>query len=815
LTKCPPKYKNLNEIQSYSEQKYATVQWAEQNCENDEYLKQEVDELNYRSPARIRKRWKPILVDDEKSYGYILNPNNVVTFSDLVNHTFTVDFNAMDNIDEEKSDCAFINYIDSNNVEHQCATVPMVQSDTLNTDCRDYTPGQGINSFWYCGFDKNKPYRASPDWIKDELDTEIPAVARAQTITIPDGIENGVLESVDLRVESNGTTGSNWGSPLIVQLRKCVKKKVEKTKWSKKQKKSVPHSPKQYEYIYFPVGDTYHPLATAKYQPSKVTSGLFNFKFDKGVVVNSGEHYALCFLSPLSHWDNCPRIGGWGRNCAKDKYTGGDAFLSEHNGRAWKRYGKNDNSVAQYRLGKYTPLDFAFQCHIREYSEGYDTDEDFFLYLKPIQLNPIKSIQLVPVGYGDEAQLTDLTLEFQVSKTGKANSWVTLQSNDLSINFSPDPVTGEYPHFAYIRVKMNTADSADAPYLDSLKVIVAMDTPKEMYVRTMKYTPKVSPMLGANAWSKIFSNFETDPDVKGTAEIISEKTGMEHFDIITANELENYTHIPGLDVAKITDEDLTVRYNYLMTDVNALKILKAAKVYVKPYTYTSGGETITHPMSFADGIQFDNSPAYPIVSGVLHPLNNSAPVPISEWMDYVFDYDKDILKFNEVMNQYTDNNTTVTQGIEEYLPVGTLEITYQQIFIQDLTASDIGLREDSEGFILDYFKEDFIINESDVENQYVQLKFMPCDPIRELVIDDTEYLEDIHFTVDYQNKRVMFPINNVEQSSTLLTDNLGKDMYVVYTPNLEDTGLVIGYRGIRNNTDKQMRIKDNYIEYKV
>ena len=45
MAKCPPQYKNLNEIQSFSEQRYATVQWAEQNCENDEYLKQEVDEL--------------------------------------------------------------------------------------------------------------------------------------------------------------------------------------------------------------------------------------------------------------------------------------------------------------------------------------------------------------------------------------------------------------------------------------------------------------------------------------------------------------------------------------------------------------------------------------------------------------------------------------------------------------------------------------------------------------------------------------------------------------------------------------------------
>ena len=95
------------------------------------------------------------------------------------------------------------------------------------------------------------------------------------------------------------------------------------------------------------------------------------------------------------------------------------------------------------------------------------------------------------------------------------------------------------------------------------------------------------------------------------------------------------------------------------------------------------------------------------------------------------------------------------------------------------------------------------------------MKFAPCDPIRELVIDDVEYIEDIHFTVDYTNQRILFPIIDVNLSSTLLTENIGKEMYVVYTPNLEDAGLSIGYRGVRTNTDKQMRIYENYLEYKV
>lgn len=820
MAKCPPNYKNLNEIQSFSEQRYATVQWAEQNCENDEYLKREVDELNYRSPARIRKRWKPITVDEINSYGYLINPNNIVTFSNKTGDTFTIDFSEFSHIDQNKSDCDFTVYKDSNDVEHQCATIPKEQTSNINYQCRNMTSGIHSNSFWYVGFDKNKPYQIRPDWLKTPrgyMDKEIPSVCRAQTITIPSGIEDGILESVDLRIENNGSYHTNWGSPLYVLLCKTHLVKSEKKQWDKKKKKAVSYNPKQYENIAFPHTNPHQALAISEFQPSKITPGFQNFKFNKKVVVNAGEQYSLVFMSPLSHWDHCPRIGGWGLNCDKHKYEGGDAFLSENNGRKWKRYGKNDTTPnMQYKLGMYTPQDFGFQCHIREYgSENYKTGEDYYLYLKPIHLNPIKSIQLVPNGYGSEAQLTDLTLEFQVSQSGRANSWITLNPSDLSITFNPDSSTGEYPHFAYIRVKMRTEDTSDAPFLESLKVIVTMDAPKEMYVRTERYQPKSTPMLGASAWSKIFSNFETDPSVTGTCEIIKDQPVMEHFDIITAAELDQYTYIEELDETKITDVDLSVRYDYLMNDDDALNILREHKVYVKPYTYTHNGTSTTHPMSFSEGIKFDNSPAYPIVSGTLEPAGNEPALALSEWIDYRFDYDNDLLIFNSVMNQYTDNNTTITEGIEEFLPVGALEITYQPIFIQNLNRKEVGLREDSEGFVLDYFKEEYTINDEDVTNRYIQLKFEPCDPIRELVIDDVEYLEDIHFTVDYLKNRVEFPVIDVNQSKTLLNENLGKDMHVVYTPNLDDAGLVLGYRGIRTDTSKQMRIKDNYIEYKV
>ena len=57
---CKPVYKNLNKIAAAGEQRYAVTQWADQNCENDEYLKQECERLDYRINPYVRKRFNPI-----------------------------------------------------------------------------------------------------------------------------------------------------------------------------------------------------------------------------------------------------------------------------------------------------------------------------------------------------------------------------------------------------------------------------------------------------------------------------------------------------------------------------------------------------------------------------------------------------------------------------------------------------------------------------------------------------------------------------------------------------------------------------------
>ena len=74
--KCPANYKNLNEIQSFSEQMYPTVQWANQVCMNDEYLKQLLEQLEYLTPPAVRKRFYPLIFDENSSWGCQVNTLN-------------------------------------------------------------------------------------------------------------------------------------------------------------------------------------------------------------------------------------------------------------------------------------------------------------------------------------------------------------------------------------------------------------------------------------------------------------------------------------------------------------------------------------------------------------------------------------------------------------------------------------------------------------------------------------------------------------------------------------------------------------------
>lgn len=803
LSKCNPEYKNLNEIQSFSEQTYATVQVMNQACKNDEYLFQEIELLKYSSNPVVRKRYAPILLDELNSWGCTVSGKNVI-FNNNAPEPILIDFNDMKYVDEVNSDCAFETVPNNDGTNTRKAVVPHPDNPTVNLTCRNHQGGV-VDAYWYVGFDRTKNYQTRPEWVKDWKESTIPAIARAQTFKIPTGV-NGKLESVDLMINTEGSIYCGWGSPLYVQLWRTKDFHATKTYWDKTTKKQKRYNPDQWEYIKYPQGYPYDALATAEYNPMKTSPGWTNMKFDKTINVAAGESYTLVFLSPLSHPSHCPMIGGFTRHRG-NKYADGDAFLSENNGRTWIRYGKNAENIAttDYKLGKYSPSDFAFQCHILTGQSNRKPNEWFDLYLKPIRSNPVKVVEINPIDVDGNASHATKQLIFQVSTDGY--TWTPL-GNDNTVSLSPGS-DGEYPKVILVRARMKSIPSSgdtttDTPYISKFKVTLTTEAPKEFYARTHVYNPKLDAMLGASVWGKVYAPFECEPTVEGSVEIIEAKEVTEHFEVITAENLDNYVKtVDGnkycifdetIDADALTDEDVEDRYDYLIDHPRVAQIFKENNVLIKPYTYTSGNNTVTDMMGFKDGIPLVNYPAYPLSEVKVEPVATEARIEsYTEWVDFTVDYD------NKNLNFYYEENRLV---IDDF-PTGSLAVTYNPVFIKDLTSNEVG--EDG-GLILDYFKEEIIIGDTEFQDRKVTLRAPAVDPIKEVFLNEVEIYEDVDFTVDYDSHTLIFNEGKLDLKDTLT---------IVYTPNLEDTGIMIGYKAKRGNMDKQMFIKPNYIEYKV
>ena len=824
VEKCKPDYQNVNTVKSFSEQSAATVQVMNRICQNEEYLYQRSEKLNYLSPPAMRKRFNPVLIDPDKSYGYRSTEdekgNGIIVFDNNTQPSIPqIDFSDMSLIDEVNSTCNFESWKDGQGNFHHRAIVPHKTTSTLNTSCKNWDL-EGVNSAWYCGFDKNKPYEIRPDWINDPFDVEIPGICRAQTIVIPSGITNTsnkhcFLEAVTLHLESQGNSNSNWASPLYVQLWNVESKNYPRTEYKNNQ--NVPISGE--DTIYVPKGDPRTPLAQGIFYPSETSPTNFTVVFDRPVKVNSGEHYAIVLLSPLSHWDHAPRIGGWGRNCNVTKDNGGDAFLSEDNGQTWIRYGHNDDKLtpSEYKLGRLTPQDFAFQAHIRVYEDGYDNENTYYLYLKPIQTNPITSMYISYLGEGGASNEDGLTCEIQYSIDGK--NWYTPETS--LVTFSPDS-NGNYPRILFLRAVLATDSTSEAPYLDWINVILTTELPKKLYVRTPFYNPKITPMLGANLWGRVYAPWELIPsnveDVECKVEIIQDKISKEHFHIVTVDELDLFTGlsdegVPILDSSELTGNSDS-RASYLIDNPSIINKLKKHHVYVKPYTLNN----VEHLFSFENfdnegnpilgGLKLDNSPAYPLDSVIIQPYGTEKVKAYGEWYEFDVDYVSDTL--------------TLTRSVLDSMPVGALSVSYNKVLIQDLTLDEVGDRVDDEtglreqGLILDYFKEQIFIGNEILESRKVPLRMVPLDPIREVKIlrddEEIELFEDVHYKVDYTSHELIFPVtNNISSESQL---KLNDTVQVVYTPHIEETGIAIGYSATREDTNHQIKILPNYIEYK-
>ena len=890
--KCGANYKNLNRIQSFSEQSYATTQLMKQACMNDEWLRQQVEELRYLSPPAVRKVYNPLIIDDMHSYGYQENTDNTVSFSSKTNEQIVIDFHNTtingkqiddDYIDYSKSTCDFVNYVDGEVEPASTATLSdepttdtdgnaikrlcrLHHTDVLNGDYEyDYSTatstGGGCNSYWYVGFNKSKTYYVRPDWLKDWRDLEIPSVCRAQTFKVA---KSGVLESVALKLEYNGTHSSDCGSPLYVQIWSTTKKFTIKTTWDNKThsaKKNYITDPKngkydkyqhykkdgnkykkdkkgtyvlQREYIYWPdtkASGIWKPLASAEYNPKKMEAGGFpSIVFDNPPKLTKNHHYAIVVFSPLSEWKHCPRWGGWGRNCARDqKYPGGDAFFSENNGRSWERYGHNDDTVKEYKKGKYTPQDFAFQCNIRTKDETTSpvfTDTTEYLYLKPIFTNPVKRISITGQDEGDTSSNSKIHIQYQFSTTGADDDWFDVDDSYVTLNKPSKVILVRAKLWRSTDIQQDGTDNnkGETPIIEKMFINLEMDTPDEMYVRTKMYMPPVGHVLSARVWGRLYAPAILEPTTDCTIDIIKSEEPTDHYYIIDVDEVDEYLEKFELTAYhdEIVDLDLDARSVYLASHTEILTALKQHKVYVKPYTHSTTEayyklsfapvleEGVTETASMLGGIQIYNNVAKPILECQLQPDGSEGTTNYGEYYDYNFDYTNNILTFRK--------------DIIDEMPTGGLSVSYNPVFIEGLTQGDVSTHTDpetglvQEGLILDYFKESIIVDDTQAETRRVKLKAKPVDPIRSVVLNkDTDnekkLWENKDYYLDLDTNELVFEVKNTDGISSILNSN--DNLEIVYTPQLDCDGLSVAYNVSRTDKNRQAYLEGNYIEYKA
>ena len=766
MTDVPPDYKNVG-LESFGEQQYVHSELLQQFMANEEYLLQLARKIEYLTPPAVRRHF--ILQDsfyDKESYGCIVGGEQI-RFDNSTEKRVYVDFNDYSLIDTVKTTALIEQHLATENnqslVVKQC-TVPLTETSTIDSTTRNYSPwtirdeetGEIVSDDFTC----NEFWYVGFDRNR-HYETRPNWLANQLNGEIP-GISraqtfkakaSGLLESVRLNLKG----GTNTGTPLVVQIRRT----------------------KSIDGVLTPVDSDEPCLAYKEVRFTNNNPGVMSITFDHPPMVEEDETYAIVLLSPLSHYTNCYWVGGWNKHCHADVYEDGNAFYSWNSGYTWVRYGKDDAEV-DYHWGQYAPQDFAFQCDIKETEATYVKNKDFYLYLTPILSAKVTKVEL-----NCDDTIADNTTSIVYQVSNDAVNWTNVGTSHIVTFQNPRETT-------FVRAKLRTSGTS-TPKINNITVILTTQAATSMYAKTRTYYPKIEGVLSADVWGRVYAPFEMDPTVTCTAEIISEKTVSETFMIITPNDLVNYLWVPGLDADAIQkSSNLT---QYLQDNPSVVTILGNHQIYVK---------------GFITSLKFVNSPSYPIRDCNLTPsATGTKNIGYGEWYDYTVDYDDDTLTFrSNVLNN---------------IPKGALTVRYNPLFIDGLTPEEIGQRIDKnvstdgdlndEGLILDYFKETFIVDEDNVETRRIDLRTSPVDPIRHLYYNGTELKQDRDYTIDFNKKQIVFPVVDTDNESSIL--NVNDRVEIIYTPNIDDNGISIGWYAERTNILKQVRIYPYYIEYKA
>lgn len=767
ITDVPPSYQNP-QLESFGEQRYVHSELLQQFAANDEYLLQLCRRIEYLTPPAVRKHF--ILKDsfyEDESYGCLVDGENI-RFDNSTNKQIFVDFNDLSLIDTVKT-TAFIDQrvqTDANSnssVEKQC-TIPLTETSVIDSTTRDYSP-------WTIKDEE------TGDLISDDMTCNeywyVGFDRNRNYETRPNWLANqlngeipGISRAQTFKAKENGLLES-----VVLNLKGSTNTGTPLVVQIRRCE--------MVDSVYTPVDSDQPHLAYQEVRFENTDPGVYSVVFDHPPMMEKNKTYAVVLLSPLSHPTNCYWIGGWNMHCHADVYEDGNAFYSFNCGYNWIRYGKDEEEI-DYHWGKYAPQDFAFQCHIKKVNNVYVKNTDYYLYLKPILSNPVTKIE---INADDTIADNTTTIVYQVSQDG--NTWTDVGASKTVTFNNPVQTT-------FVRAKMKTT-STHSPIINNILITLTTNAPNTMYAKTRVYNPKICGVLSADVWGRIFAPFSTDPTVTCTAEIISDKIVSEDFSIIDPADLTQYTWITDLDADAINRaSNLT---QYITDNPSVVTILREHQVYVR---------------GFITDFAFVTPPSYPIRECNLTPAaTGTKNTAYGEWYDFTVDYDTDTLTFRS--------------SVLSNLPKGTLTVKYNPVFIQGLTAEEVGFRNpnkettdgdlNDEGLILDYFKETLVVTEDNVETRRLPLRALPLDPIRHLYYNGEELKQDRDYTIDFNKKEIVFPVINTDNESSRLSIN--DKIEIIYTPNIDDNGISIAWYAKRTNLLKQVKIEPYYIEYKA
>lgn len=756
--------------EQFGEQKYVTAELLEQFGKNEYYLYLLSKALDRGLPANIRQYFNIVNYYDEKnSYGADIS-GDYLQFNDNIEKRLFIDFEDLDYIDLNKTTADIISYEQTDAYGNKTAIkqvqLPKQSFTNINEETRTYSPwtirdestGEIIsddmtcNEHWYISWDRARPWETRPTWIQNPWSGEIPNICRAQTFTAE---ATGRLTDLTLSIKENiqGTPQE----PLEVEIRRIEYKDGVATPMA-----PIPGAVLTSQKVFFNSG---------------LTPEVYTVTFDNPPFVQEGEIYAWVLLSrPQLHPQHPYYVGGWSKSCEAEIYTGGDAFMSSNNSFTWTRYGKEDDTV-DYHNGMLPPQDFAFIARIKTESSSYVQNTDKYLYLKPIISNPVKSVE---INANDDIADSNTTIVYQVSNDG--SNWITVPSTGV-VNFD------EHRRTIFVRAKLRSSIN-NTPRINSLNVILRTEASTEFYIRTKSYTPKLSGILGAATWSRIYCPIITEPSTIVTGEILSLKEVKEQFTLIDPEDLVGYLWIEELakDEAAIRSDAV----KYLREHPSAITILKQHNVYVT-------GEFLT-------SISFFNSPAYPNLKTVLNtPQKTVDNIQYDEWYDFTIDYEEDILTFYNPLT----------------IPKGTLNVYFNPIILKGISPVELGRRDtnlednkewDEEGLRIDNISETFIVDDNIIETRCIKLRLPPVDPIRHLYVNEVELMQDRDFIIDMKNRELEFIVSENTNESLL---HLNDTIEVTYTPNIDDDSLTLAFFGRRTNLTKNAKIQNYTIDYKV